>query len=333
MTPRDAEIAAFLAAAGWGAPVLRPLAGDASSRRYHRVTDGPAKAVLMDAAGTDLRPFLAVGGHLRRLGLSAPEVIAADEALGLMLLEDLGDDLFARLVSQQRVDEATLYAAAVDLLAELSRVPPPDIVTPFEPDLVSATAPAFDWYARDTAGAAARGEFDAAFGEALAASPDTGRGLILRDFHAENLIWLPSRRGVARVGLLDFQDARSAPPVYDLVSLLEDARRDVGDATDRAMRARFAAATGRDRDELDHAAAVLALQRNLRILGIFARLSLHFGKPGYVDLIPRVWRHVLRDLAHPSLTAVADIVTRALPEPSPPVLARLKSLCGTVPTP
>jgi aminoglycoside/choline kinase family phosphotransferase len=326
-------IDAFLAATGWGAATRRPLAGDASSRRYHRLTGGPAPAVLMEAPGTDPAPFLAVAAHLRGLGLSAPEVYAHDDDAGLMLLEDLGDALFARLIARGDTDEATLYAAATDLLADLSRHPAPAFVTAFDPEFLAATAPAFDWYARERPDPAARADFDAAFGAALQAMPATGHGLILRDFHAENLIWLPDRRGNARVGLLDFQDARVAPPVYDLVSLLEDARRDVGAATDAAMRARYARATGLDPEALEHAAAVLGLQRNLRILGIFARLSLHFGKPGYVDLIPQVWRHVLRDLRHPALADVAPVVLRALPEPTPALLTRLKTLCGTIPTP
>jgi aminoglycoside/choline kinase family phosphotransferase len=275
-----------------------------------------------------------VARHLTGLGLSAPAILAADEAAGLVLVEDLGDDLFARLRARGGADEGELYAAATDLLAEVARHPPPAFVTPMVPELASLAAPAFDWYAAHAGNpGSAAAEFAAAFGEALAFMPDTGTGLIQRDFHAENLIWLPARRGIARVGLLDFQDARAAPLAYDLVSLLEDARRDVGAATDAAMRARFAAATGTDPQALAHAAALLACQRNLRILGIFARLSLHFGKPAYVDLIPRVWGHLQRDLRHPSLARVAPILARALPEPGSAVLNRLRSLCGTVPNP
>ncbi len=156
--------------------------------------------------------------------------------------------------------------------------------------------------------------------------------LVQRDYHAENLLWLPERDGAARVGLLDFQDAAAGHPAYDLVSLLEDARRDVTQATVAAAKAHYLALTGFDPAQFDLAYAAMGAQRNLRILGVFARLSLHFGKPGYVDLIPRVWDHLRTDLAHPSLAELRGLVQAALPDPSVAKLQELKDRCGTVPT-
>ena len=340
MNDRDAEIAAFLAAAGWGAAVTAPLAGDASNRRYLRLTGGPAGggAVLMDAPperGEDVRPFLRIARHLAGLGFSAPDIFAADEALGLLLIEDLGDALYARLLGRDPSREVELYAAAIDQLAALAEAALPDDVPPYSPEMPHLAALAFDWYQRGATGAvdaAARADFLGAFAAALAVAPVWGETLALRDYHAENLIWLPDRQGAARVGLLDFQDARTGHPVYDLVSLLEDARRDVGGDTAAAMRARYRDIAGVDRDAFDAACAVMAAQRNLRILGVFARLSMHFGKPAYIDLIPRVWRHLQADLAHPALAFVAPILRAALPPPDPAILTRLKDLCGTVPT-
>jgi hypothetical protein len=157
--------------------------------------------------------------------------------------------------------------------------------------------------------------------------------LALRDFHAENLVWLPDRAGVARVGLLDFQDAEAGHPAYDLVSLLKDARRDLAPGLEQEMIDRFLSRTGCDPERFAAAYAALGAQRNLRILGVFARLSMHFGKPHYVDLIPRVWAHLTASLRHPALAPLARRVADDLPEPTPDILASLKEQCATVPTP
>ena len=157
--------------------------------------------------------------------------------------------------------------------------------------------------------------------------------LVLRDYHAENLIWLPGRNGTARVGLLDFQDAARGHPVYDLVSLLKDARRDLAPGLEARMIDRFLDRSGMAPDAFHAAYATLGAQRNLRILGGFARLSMHYGKPSYVDLIPRVWRHLQDSLAHPALATLAKVVNEDLPPPDPNLLQTLKDQCGTVPTP
>jgi aminoglycoside/choline kinase family phosphotransferase len=157
--------------------------------------------------------------------------------------------------------------------------------------------------------------------------------MILRDFHAENLIWLPGRTGSARVGLLDFQDALMGDPSYDLVSLLQDARRDVPHDLAQAMIRRFTAATGADPDAFLASYCATGAQRQLRILGIFARLSLHFGKVRYVDLIPRVWGHLMTCLQHPDLAAVKTLADGMLPPPTPGNLQILRDKCATIPTP
>ncbi len=336
---RAAAATAFLSGAGWGAARRAALAGDASARRYERLTaaDGD-RAVLMDAppgCGDDTAAFVAIARHLAALGLSPPAILAEDHARGFLLIEDLGDGLFARLLRDDAAREPELYAAAAAVLAELHRHPPP----PGLPRLDAATmpaliAPAFDWYAAHAAEAPAP-DASAAIAGALAEAldrlaPVPRPVLILRDYHAENLIWLPDRHGTARVGLLDFQLAHEGHPAYDLVSLVEDARRDVSEAGRAAAIGAYLEATGAEAAQLEAAMAVQGAQRNLRILGIFARLSLQHGKPQYVDLIPRVWGHVRRDLAHPALTALAR-AAQALPPPTPAVLSRLKDRCGTIP--
>ena len=248
-------------------------------------------------SGLTVGPFLAVDAWLRAAGFSAPAVLAADADRGLVLLEDLGDDLFARICAAAPAREGGLYAAAVDLLADLQRLPPPDGAwTPPPYDLaflLREARLALEWYLPAATGAAApadlAAEYEARAAEAFApfATPAVA---VYRDYHAENLIWLPERAGHARIGLLDFQDMLVGHPAYDLVSLLEDARRDVSPELRTAMLARYAERSGADAAALDHAAHALSAQRNLKIVGLFSRLARRDGKPRYLELLPRVWR-------------------------------------------
>jgi N-acetylmuramate 1-kinase len=320
MTARDEAIRRFLGGHGFAGAGRAPLAGDASARRYVRVTGGPRPAVLMDAppAALDLRPFLTVARWLRERGFSAPEVIAADPSQGLVLLEDLGDDLFSRVLADRRL-EPLLYETAVDLLASLHRAPA-DLPLPAYDDawLMREAALLVEWYAPDL-GAAAAAEFRTIWQELLPAARVGDDRFVYVDYHADNLIWLPARAGLARVGLLDFQDARRGPSAYDLVSLLEDARRDVDPGLAEAMVERYLAA----RPDLDAAAfraayALLGAQRNAKILGLFTRLARRDGKPHYLNLLPRVRAHLAHDLRHPLLAPLQRWFTRHLrPTASP----------------
>jgi N-acetylmuramate 1-kinase len=328
MPDRDALIAAFADRAGWGAADRRPLAGDASNRRYLRLHRASGEtAVLMDAPperGEDVRPFLAIARHLTALGLSAPDTFAADEEAGLLLLEDLGDGLFARLIAADPAREAPLYAAAAEALAALHHAPPPPGLTRFTPEVMAdLDRIAFDWYAPGTSAAEAD-DLTARLRDALARMAPEPTVLSLRDFHAENLLWLPDRTGPARVGLLDFQDAVVAHPAYDLVSLLNDARRDVTEETRAATVRHFLDLTGHAEAPFAAASAALSVQRNLRILGVFARLAARDGKTGYLRFLPRVWRFLLRDLEHPALAEVRDAGLRLLP---PPEAAMREATC------
>lgn len=307
---------AFLAAspaAGW---TREPLAGDASGRRYERLRapDGRT-AILMDARGepASVAPFLRIGAHLRGLGLAAPQVLA--EGGPLLLLEDLGPLNMAAWLGTRPGEAPLLYAVAVDLLARLQAAPPPDGLLALGPTRAAGMiAPLWEHYAPATDPRRAA-EATGLLREALEAHAPEAGVLALRDYHAENLVWRPEREGTDRLGLLDFQDAVMAPPEYDLASLLRDARRDTDPDLRAAMVRRFAAATGREEARVAAATAVLGLQRNLRILGIFARLARERGKPGYLALLPRVWGHVLGDLAHPALAGLAPAVLAAVPPP------------------
>lgn len=337
MADRASEIAGFLAQAGWGAARRRHLAGDASDRRYERLQRGASTAVLMDnppGGADDPVAFASMARHLRALGLSAPAILAEDLPRGLLLLEDLGDDLYARLLASDPAREAELYAPAVDVLLRLQRAsPPPGLPNLSAEDWARGAGFALDWYAFAATGIKPDpAAFRSALTTALRAHADGPRVLILRDYHAENLLWLPGRSGMARVGLLDFQLGQLGQPGYDLVSLLQDARRDVAAATEAAMVARFAAATGADPVTFAAHYATLGAQRALRILGVFARLCLVAGKPQYLPLIPRVWGQLQQNLSHPALAGLRTVCDAVLPAPTPDLLQKIARQCPTTPS-
>lgn len=301
--------AAFLAAspaAGWA---RAPLAGDASRRRYERLTapDGRT-AILMDARAepASVAPFLRIAGHLRGLALAAPAVL--HEGGGLLLLEDLGEGNVAAWAAARPADAPMLYEAAVDVLAHVQASPPPPGLLAFSPlRAAGLIAPLFEHAAPTDPrrGALLTGRLAEAL--AHAGTPDR---LALRDFHAENLVWRPGRAGHDRLGLLDFQDAVLAPPAYDLASLLRDARADVAEDLRQALIRRFAAATGATEAATAHEAAAWGVQRNLRILGLFARFAAE-GRASYMARAPRLRRHLAADLSHPRLRAL-DAAARAV---------------------
>lgn len=326
-------ITAFLTSAGWGKARRTALAGDASARRYERLHRDNETAVLMIAPpGPEIARFAQIDRWLRKYGFSAPKILAQDELGGLMLLEDLGDALVAQLTTTDPAREAPLYAAITDFLLDLHRITPPSFLAPLDGPalgvLVTLTA---DWYpARDVD--AAR-ELPALITREFALRDALAPVTCLRDFHAENVLWLPERQGVQRLGLLDFQDAVTAHPAYDLVSALQDARRDVSPALERREISRYLSGSGLDPVEFEAIYALLGAQRALRILGVFSRLCLGLGKPGYLAMMPRVWRHLERNLAHPALTALADLVHSAYDPPDEMMMQGMRDACGSRPMP
>jgi N-acetylmuramate 1-kinase len=317
---RAAAVAGFLAAAGWPVEPV-PLAADASFRRYYRLIDGDRRAVLMDAPPPheDVRPYIAVAGMLRGHGLSAPRIFAEDRERGILLIEDFGDDTYTRLLARG-ADETRLYTLAIDTLVALQRAvaAPPDLPPYDEDTLLREAALLADWYAPTVLGAplspAMRAAYDAAWREALPLAALPGPTLVLRDYHVDNLMLLHGKAGLGSCGLLDFQDALCGPASYDLVSLLEDARRDVPPALRAAMTERYLAAfPAIDPAQFRRSAAILAAQRNAKIIGIFTRLWRRDGKPQYLAHIPRVWRLLEADLREPALRGVALWLDNHLP--------------------
>jgi N-acetylmuramate 1-kinase len=321
--PRREAMAAFLDACGWGGFAAVPLAGDASFRRYYRLAGDGLSTVLMDAPPPqeEVGPYVAVARLLRRFGFSAPEVLAEDHEEGFLLLEDFGDDTYTRLL-ERGFDEPRLYALAVDTLIALQHaVGPgsaPELPSYDLARLLAEVSLFADWYRPAVFGAplepGLREEYLALWRAVLPLAVVSQPTLVLRDYHVDNLMLLADRPGVQGCGLLDFQDAVSGPSSYDLVSLLEDARRDVPTALQQEMIERYCAAfPGLDRHAFRRSAAILAAQRNCKILGIFTRLWKRDGKAQYLVHIPRIWRLLEQELRHPSLAPIARWLDRYLP--------------------
>jgi len=349
---REKDIRAFLSDTEWRSAVRSPLAGDASTRRYERLVGDHGSIVLMDAppdaeaptcpdgatakerlalgynaiaclAGPDSGPFVAVSDWLYALGLSAPQIVAADLSKGLLLLEDLGDGLYTEMINNG-ADEELLYRAALDALVHLHSQSVPRhlqvrgraemALKAYDALALQAEADLLiDWYWPLVFGQdpdeTVREEYQQIWHSLTVKMAQDQSVLVLRDYHAQNLLWLPDRTGIKRVGLIDFQDAVLGSPAYDLVSLLEDARRDVpqdlaSQMLDYYVRQRLQTDPSFDEEAFRSAYALFGAQRNAKIVGIFARLCVRDGKPNYLDLLPRVWRYLDSDLAHPALISL-----------------------------
>jgi len=322
MTEREAVIEKFLATRGWGGAARKTLAGDASFRRYDRLTDSGRGAVLMDAPPPkeDVDAFVAIARHLKSLGFSAPEIFAKDKENGLLIIEDLGDETFNRVLAKTAGNaggavELDLYGLAVDVLVELHRIDPDRALPPGMEDyddakLLDEATLLTDWTWPAVFGEPPPGEVLDAYRDAwLQVFPIVHRQpqtLVLRDFHVDNLLVLDGRYGVARCGLLDFQDAVRGACAYDLMSLLEDARRDIGSGFREAMLERYLDTfPDLDGGEFKTVYAILAAQRHAKVLGIFTRLCRRDDKPAYLEHIPRVWRLLEAALGHQALAPVA----------------------------
>lgn len=309
----------FLASCGWAGARIEPLAGDASFRRYFRVLlDDGRQAVLMDAPPPheDPRPFISVAEWLLSVGLSAPPILARDLERGLLLLGDFGNSRLRETLDTSPERERELYELATDVLVHLHAHPPMQGLPVHGLSQWLDELMLFpDWYAPAVGLDVDVESYRSAWTEALEPVANDGLGpvTVLRDYHAENIMLVDGREGVAHFGLLDFQDALAGHPAYDLASVLEDARRDVPPRLERDMLDRYVAATGHG-EAFERAYWALAGQRNTRILGVFTRLWKRDGKPGYRRFQPRMWGLLERDLAHPALAPVRSWFDANVPE-------------------
>ena len=359
---RLAALTAFLDGTPYADAPTRYLQGDASTRSYARLVLPDRSAVLMNSPrqpdgppirdgkpysalvhlAEDVTPFVAMAGALRERGLSAPAIYAFDLERGFIVLEDLGDRVFGTEVAKGGW-QAELWGAAVDVLLTLAEAPPaaqlpveghaPYRLPAFDADAMLVEASLLiDWLWPALHGEAApealREEYFGLWRPLLESAAGQDLGWVLRDYHSPNLIWLPGRQGLKRVGLLDFQDGLRGPLAYDLVSLLQDARLDVPEALEAELLARYCSGRGAQSqhfsgDQFRTLYATLGAQRNSKILGIFARLAKRDGKRGYLAHIPRVAGYLERDLAHPALGALRRFYARELPQAAdlpPPAL-------------
>lgn len=348
MSDREALRVDFLKAAGLADAARQPLPGDASTRRYERlILPSGRSLMLMDQPGAAESPpadsswspeqrlaagwnatarlsagrieaFAAVAEHLRSLGLSAPEIVAVDAAAGLAVLEDFGDDLFARVIERGEAEEP-LYLAAVEALATLHAAETPAVLSgaagdwpllAYDETALQGGADLFvEWapklYPDLAFDPAAIEAWRRAWAPVIARGAEGATVMAHRDYHAENLIRLTGRTGADMVGMIDFQDAVRAHPSWDLHSLLQDARRDVSPAMEaRALEHYFALRPEVDRIEFLRDYAGLAALNEARILGVFARLIVRDGKPRYSAFMPRMWAHLNANLKKPGLETV-----------------------------
>ncbi|WP_315765014.1 aminoglycoside phosphotransferase family protein [Sphingomonas sp. Y38-1Y] len=293
----------FLAALGWGDAEIQPIPGDASFRRYFRIVAPGRSAILMAAPPPreDPRPFLSVARWLTDRGFAAPEILGEDLGRGLILLEDFGNARMRETVDAAPESELRLYEEAVRLLVRLHEHAPMDLRPYDMAEYRREAALLTEWYCA-ALGLDVDVDGYARAWEAVLAPLSPPSVTVLRDYHAENLMLIEGR--AETLGLLDFQDALAGHPAYDLVSLLQDARRDVPTAIEAAMLDLYVRTVGAD-ESFAIAYHVLGAQRNAKIVGIFTRLWKRDGKPRYPTLCPRVWGYLERDLAHPALAPVA----------------------------
>jgi len=346
-TNREALKASFIAKSGFAGARREALPGDASTRRYERLwLDKGQSLILMDqASGLESKPcpmeadearrcdmgynamarlaagrieaFVACAEFLNAQGLSAPKIHALDSENGFLISEDLGDGLFARLI-EQGTPEEPLYLAAVEALAQLHKINPPKILNNNWP-LLSYDALALktgcdlfvEWYPRygglKPLSDKALSEWYDLWQPIITKAGMAASVFIHRDYHAENLLWLPEREGLKRVGMIDFQDALLGHPSWDLLSLLQDARRDVSKELEtKALNHYFSVSGIIDRTEFMHTYHALASLNEARILGIFARLVYRDHKPKFAQFIPRMWRCLSGNLNTPELAGLKD---------------------------
>lgn len=324
LTERAQLIDGFLASAGWAGATRSLLAGDASFRRYERVTRAGEKAVLMDAPPPqeDVGPFVKISDHLLGLGYSAPKILAQDTAAGFLLLEDLGDGTFTNALAAG-ANEEQLYHSAVDVLVDLHGRHPvvsvPDDTPPYDDDkLLTEVALLTEWYMTGILGKEVsdftKNDFLGLWRKLLPDIAAGGETLVLRDFHADNLMWLPDRTGIQKCGLLDYQDAVVGAPAYDLMSLFEDARRDLQPGlAARLLDHYYAAFPDLDQAAFKRAYVTLAAQRHCKVIGIFSRLAMRDGKYDYLAHIPRCWKMLERACLAPELGELKDWLNEHIP--------------------
>lgn len=323
MTSRELLLNSFLEKTSWADAEKFPLIGDASFRQYIRLQRRRGDhAILMDAPPPEenVRSFVNVSNLLRSMSFSAPQILAANVDDGFLLLEDFGDDTYTRLLAHGG-DEPALYQLATETLIELHQRHENDGQLPSYDDnrLLEESALLVDWFLPAVRGQKTpetlRKQYIELWREVLPLARKIPSTLVLRDFHVDNLMYLPRRTGIRACGLLDFQDAVIGPTSYDLVSLLEDARRDVPkDLASTCLTLYLSAFPGLSAEAFHLSYAVLGAQRSAKVIGVFTRLYQRDRKPLYLKHITRVFRWLEGNLHHPALFALNTWFDREIPD-------------------
>ena len=324
MVKRQNIIEKFLYINGWPKAQRVKLTSDASFRTYYRLTDHERGAILMDAPPNleQIGQFLKIAKHLKALGYSTPAIFAADKKMGLALIEDFGDNTFSRLLAAGE-DEKQLYLLATDLLIDLhlkspSKAIPTNLASYSFDKFITEAVLLTDWFVpalnEGMLSKQARLEYRHQWRKLLESALEMPQTLVLRDYHVDNLMRLDDRSGLSACGLLDFQDAVSGPVTYDLISLIEDARRDVSRKTAKAVEKHYLSAFPEIcPDQFNRSMAVLGAQRHAKVIGIFTRLCIRDQKSLYLQHIPRVWSLLEKACDHPDLASMREWLDHYVP--------------------
>lgn len=318
---REILIRQFLEKSRLGSAERIVLPGDASFRHYERIKNGSESFILMNAPPPreDVRPFVKAAFFLEKNEFSAPHIFATDVENGFLLLEDFGDALYSSILDGNHPAslEDEIYRRAIETLAALHKITPPDFPAYDDAMLLHEARLFTDWYlpyAEIELGEKAKAEYEDILLTLFASLKKQKPVLVLRDYHADNLIYLPEREGYKKVGLLDFQDAVIGSPAYDLVSLLEDARRDVAPALrEKILDYYLSLNPYLDGKIFRICHSILGAQRNLKIIGIFTRLAVRDGKRRYLYFLPRVWKHLENGLQNPAMVALKTWLDENIP--------------------
>lgn len=324
----------FLSQSSWKNAKRTSIQGDASRRQYERLTCSmKGTSILMDAPpehGEDVKPFVKVCKYFQKIGLSVPKIYESDISNGFLILEDFGENLFSKMLINKPNNELEFYINATDNLIRLYHSTPLKGLDVYNcSDMVNKSLLALDWYLEygltEPPNVTLKTEFYKLLNASLINIMSTPHIMVHRDFHAENLIWLNHRKGYQRVGILDFQDTMLGHPAYDLASLLNDIRREVNPEIKRKCLEHYLLNTKLNVEDFEHGFSVCSAQRNLRILGVFTRLSVRDNKKGYLTFIPRIWRKLIEDLQHPALGDLNSLIRDFFPEPNNDVIQRIKN--------
>ena len=327
MTKREEQITEILRKNNLLCAPAEKITSDASNRKYLRLTQGKKTIILMDSNPKKNEPvnnFIYFTNFLRKYNFSAPKIYDSDIPNGLLLLEDLGKTNFADVLKVSPKIEKNIYREAVNQLIKMQNTHLPKQAKPYSIEILLKEALLFtEWYLGEMNSSNLSTQFVSLLKPLLKKIVHTKPTLVLRDFHSENLIWMRNRKSYRKVGLLDYQDALIGHPAYDIASLLKDARRDVSVEVRDIITDYYLEKTMHNKDLFLRDYSILSAQRNLKIIGIFSRLSIRDNKSHYVKLIPRVWKNLEDDFIHPDLTNLSAFINSVAPYPNINILEKL----------